>query len=114
MTDMPNPSRWQVATEDLLDHQAPAAPDENWQSLYERISQLLIDNRLEPTPTNYALAHRYFTAADAAFNQIVDRAMKGGGLNGATAAALMAQRSVELSAADLQIIVADATARLAE
>lgn len=114
MTDMPSPSRWRDATEEMLDHAAPAANADSWHSLYERISQLLVDNRLEPTPTNYALAHRYFTAADAAFNQIVDRAMKGGGLNGATAAALMAQRSVELSAADLQIIVADATARLAE
>jgi len=114
MTDMPQSSCWLDATEQLPAHTPPGSPADNWQPLYQRISQLLIDNRLEPNPTNYALAHRYFTAADAAFNQIVDRAMKGGGLNGATAAALIAQRSVELSAADLQIIVADAQARLAE
>jgi len=45
-----------------------------WRRLYDGIARVLLDNRLEPTPTNYALAHRYLTAQDRAFNGSVERA----------------------------------------
>jgi diguanylate cyclase len=90
------------------------ACEDPWRSLYDGIARVLLDNRLEPTPTNYALAHRYLTAQDRAFNGSVERAMKQGGLSAASAAAMIAERSVELSAADLQVMVADAQARLTE
>ncbi len=88
--------------------------DDTWRRLYDGIARVLLDNRLEPTPTNYALAHRYLTAQDRAFNGSVERAMQQGGLSAASAAAMIAERSVELSAADLQVMVADAQARLSE
>jgi diguanylate cyclase len=90
------------------------ACDDPWRRLYDGIARVLLDNRLEPTPTNYALAHRYLTAQDRAFNGSVERAMQDGGLSAASAAAMIAERSVELSAADLQVMVADAQARLIE
>jgi diguanylate cyclase len=85
-----------------------------WKRLYDGIARVLLDNRLEPTPTNYAMAHRYLTAQDRAFNGSVDRAIQQGGLSAASAAAMIAERSVEISAADLQVMVADAQARLTE
>jgi diguanylate cyclase len=90
------------------------ACDDPWRRLYDGIARVLLDNRLEPTPTNYALAHRYLTAQDRAFNGSVERAMQQGGLSAASAAAMIAERSVELSATDLQVMVADAQARLTE
>ena len=109
MTDLGTHRRFTEAT--IAEAEGEAS---TWAPLFERISLLLKENRLEPTPTNYALAHRYFTAADATFNLLVDKAISGGGLNGANAAAIIAQRSIELSAADLQIIVTEAQTRLAE
>jgi diguanylate cyclase len=91
-----------------------AACEDVWRGLYDGIARILLDNRLEPTPTNYALAHRYLTAQDRAFNGSIEQAMKQGGLTAASAAAMIAERSVELSAADLQVMVADAQARLTE
>jgi len=88
--------------------------NDTWRSLYDGIARVLLDNRLEPTPTNYALAHRYLTAQDRAFNGTVDRAIREGGLSAAAAAAMIAERSVEVSASDLQVMVADAQARLSE
>ncbi len=85
-----------------------------WRGLYDGIARILLDNRLEPTPTNYALAHRYLTAQDRAFNGSVERAMRTGGLCAASAAAMIAERSVEISAANLQVMAADAQARLTE
>jgi diguanylate cyclase len=90
------------------------ACDDPWRRLYDGIARVLLDNRLEPTPTNYALAHRYLTAQDRAFNGSVERAIQQGGLSAASAAAMIAERSVELSATDLQVMVADAQARLTE
>ena len=90
------------------------ACEDPWRRLYDGIARVLLDNRLEPTPTNYALAHRYLTAQDRAFNGSVERAIQDGGLSAASAAAMIAERSVELSAADLQVMVADAQARLVE
>ena len=90
------------------------AYEDPWRRLYDGIARVLLDNRLEPTPTNYALAHRYLTAQDRAFNGSVERAIKTGGLTAASAAAMIAERSVELSAADLHVMVAEARARLTE
>ena len=90
------------------------ACEDPWKRLYDGIARVLLDNRLEPTPTNYALAHRYLTAQDRAFNGSVERAMQQGGLSAASAAAMIAERSVELSAADLQVMVADAQQQLTE
>lgn len=83
-----------------------------WSTLYDDIGRVLRDNRLEPTPTNYALAHRYLTATDPSFNGAVDHAIAHGGLTAASAAALMAERNVEISAADLLTMIEDAQARL--
>ena len=86
-----------------------------WSQLYHRIGGVLSGNRLEPTPTNYAIAHRYLTAEDPGFKGAVDEAIEqGGGLTTAAASALLAERSVELSAADLQGMIADAQACLAQ
>jgi len=90
---------------DLTDH---------WRSLYDEIATLLFDNRLEPTPTNYALAYRYVSAYDSAFNGTVEQAIARGGLNAAAAAAILAERNLELSAADLQGMVEDAQRQLAD
>ncbi|HWI87027.1 MAG TPA: GGDEF domain-containing protein [Sphingomonas sp.] len=90
------------------------ACEDPWRQLYDGIARVLLDNRLEPTPTNYAMAHRYLTAHDRTFNGSIDRAIQQGGLSAASAAAMIAERSVELSASDLQIMVADAQARLTE
>jgi diguanylate cyclase len=90
------------------------ACEDPWRRLYDGIARVLLDNRLEPTPTNYAMAHRYLTAQDRAFNGSIERAMQQGGLSAASAAAMIAERSVELSASDLQVMVADAQARLTE
>jgi diguanylate cyclase len=86
--------------------------DDQWKALYDKIGDVLLSNRLEPTPTNYTLAHRYLTAEDVTFNGAVERAMAHGGLSAASAAALMAERNVELSAADLQGMIEDAQAGL--
>ncbi|PTQ11646.1 GGDEF domain-containing protein [Sphingomonas oleivorans] len=89
----------------------PAAHD--WRLLYERIGTMLFENGLEPTPANYSLAHRYQAAEDSSFNHLVDRAIEAaGGLTAVAAAAIIAQRSVELSASDLARIIADAQDRL--
>jgi diguanylate cyclase len=90
------------------------AYEDPWRRLYDGIARVLLDNRLEPTPTNYALAHRYLTAQDRAFNGSVEQAMQAGGLTAASAAAMIAERSVELSAADLHVMAAEAQARLSE
>lgn len=90
------------------------AIEDPWRRLYDGIAHVLLDNRLEPTPTNYAMAHRYLTAQDKAFNGSVERAMQSGGLSAASAAAMIAERSVELSAADLNVMAAEAQARLTE
>ena len=88
--------------------------DDRWETLYDDIHRILFENRLEPTPTNYALAHRYLTAEDEAFNGAVERALARGGLSAASAAALMVERNVELSAADLQKMIEEAQASLLE
>jgi diguanylate cyclase len=90
------------------------AYDDPWRRLYDGIARVLLDNRLEPTPTNYAMAHRYLTAQDRAFNGSVERAIQAGGLTAASAAAMIAERSVELSAADLHVMAAEAQERLTE
>jgi diguanylate cyclase len=90
------------------------AYDDPWRRLYDGIARVLLDNRLEPTPTNYAMAHRYLTAQDRAFNGSIERAMQAGGLTAASAAAMIAERSVELSAADLHVMASEAQARLTE
>ncbi|UAK23917.1 GGDEF domain-containing protein [Sphingomonas nostoxanthinifaciens] len=92
---------------------SPAQHD-RWSCLFDDIRQVLLENRLEPTPTNYGLAHHYLTADDATFNSAVDRATAHGGLSAAAAAALMAERNVELSAADLQGMAKEAQERLEE
>src|ERR1051325_6173445 len=51
------------------------ACEDPWRSLYDGIARVLLDNRLEPTPTNYALAHRYLTAQDRAFDGSVEGAV---------------------------------------
>ncbi|WP_294395212.1 GGDEF domain-containing protein [uncultured Sphingomonas sp.] len=88
--------------------------EDPWRRLYDGIARVLLDNRLEPTPTNYAMAHRYLTAHDRAYNGSIERAIKSGGLSAASAAAMIAERSVELSAADLTVMIAEAQARLTE
>jgi diguanylate cyclase len=88
--------------------------NDHWRSHYDDITRLLFDNGLEPTPTNYALAYRYVTAFDSTFNGTVEQAIAHGGLTAAAAAAILAERNLELSAADLQGMVEDAQKHLAE
>lgn len=73
-----------------------------WRNTYDEIGRLLFENTLEPTPDNYMLCHRYLTAGDGEFNSLVDRAIaQSGGLTAVAVAAIIAQRNVDLSAADL-------------
>jgi diguanylate cyclase len=73
----------------------------NWRDLYEEIGAMLFENSLEPTPENFDICHRYLTANDTELNSRVDRALKDGGLTAVSVAAIIAQRSVALSADDL-------------
>jgi diguanylate cyclase len=82
--------------------------------IYQGIARLLIDNRLDPTPAHYAMAHRYLTGQDPEFNVSPERPLRTEGLSPAASAAMVAERSVELSAADLHVIAAEAQARLVE
>lgn len=106
---------WSINPEPLT---APAMTympsDDQWRSLYDGIGKVLFENRLEPTPSHYGLAHRYLTGSDAAFNGTVERAIAHGGLSTASAAAILAERNVEISATDLQDMAEDARTRLAE
>jgi diguanylate cyclase len=81
--------------------EAGSALDE-WRRLYDSIGALLFKNRLDPTPDNYALGHRYLSGQDGEFNSLVDKAIQeSGGLTSVAVAAILAQRNVELSATDL-------------
>jgi diguanylate cyclase len=88
--------------------------NDHWRGHYDDITRLLFDNGLEPTPTNYTLAYRYVTASDATFNHTVEQAIAGGGLTAAAVAAILAERNLELSAADLQVMVDDAQKHLVQ
>jgi diguanylate cyclase len=82
---------------------------EDWRGIYDRIGQLLFDNLLEPTPENFEVCHRYLTANDSQFNNMVDRAIEqSGGLTAVAVAAIAAQRTIEISATDLSKIAEDA------
>jgi diguanylate cyclase len=82
---------------------------EDWRGTYDRIGQLLFDNLLEPTPENFEVCHRYLTANDSQFNNMVDRAIEqSGGLTAVAVAAIAAQRTIEISATDLSKIAEDA------
>ncbi len=83
-----------------------------WRQLYEEIGQLLFENSLEPTPENFDICHRYLTADDSELNSRVDRALKEGGLTAVSVAAIIAQKSVELSADDLGRMAAGAQEQL--
>lgn len=83
-----------------------------WQNLYEEIGKLLFENSLEPTPENFDICHRYLTANDGELNSQVDRALRSGGLTAVSVASIIAQRSVEISADDLNEMAAGAQAQL--
>ena len=76
---------------------------------------MLFANGLDPSPVNYALGHRYCTGDDPAFNQLIDETIElVGGLSPVAASAIVAERSVELSAVDLARLAGDAQDRLAQ
>jgi diguanylate cyclase len=82
----------------------PLAMAEEGALLYARIGVLLSEHRLEPSPDNYALCHRYVTAGDSDFNERVERAIaEHGGLTSVAVAALVAQRNAEHSASDRRL-----------
>jgi diguanylate cyclase len=85
-----------------------------WRRVYDDVARLLLDRHLEPTPANYAMAHRHVTAGAACASEQAANGRGVGGLFAASAAAFTAERSVELSAADLHGMVAEAEARLSE
>jgi diguanylate cyclase len=91
---------------------APTPGTGPWRKLYEEIGQLLFENSLEPTPENFDICHRYLTADDGELNSRVDRALKEGGLTAVSVAAIIAQRSVELSADDLSTMAESAQSQL--
>jgi diguanylate cyclase len=91
----------------------PLAMAEEGALLYARIGVLLSEHRLEPSPDNYALCHRYVTAGDSDFNERVERAIaEHGGLTSVAVAALVAQRNAEHSASDLARIADSAQSYL--
>lgn len=80
-----------------------------WRRTYDRIGDLLFENLLEPTPENYEVCHRYLAGNDSHFNGLVDRAIEqSGGLTAVAVAAIVAQRTIEISATDLSRIAEDA------
>lgn len=83
-----------------------------WRRLYDEIGKLLFDNGLEPTPQNFDVCHRYFTANDGELNSRVERALKSGGLSAVSVASIIAHRSVELSADDLGSMASGAQTQL--
>ena len=90
----------------------PVADEKPWRALYEEIGTLLFENSLEPTPQNFDICHRYLTANDSELNSQVDRALKAGGLTAVSVAAIIAQRSVEMSAEDLHDMAVGAQGQL--
>ncbi|WP_084583788.1 GGDEF domain-containing protein [Sphingomonas azotifigens] len=70
------------------------AEGEGGRALFERIGAFLADQRLAPTPTNYAFAHRLFTEADDALARAVE---------------LITERGVRLTSRDIQTLTADHT-----
>lgn len=68
------------------------AAGEEGRALFERIGAFLVDQRLAPTPTNYAFAHQLFTEADDALARAVE---------------LITERGVRLTPRDIQTLIAD-------
>ena len=92
---------------------AVAALDD-WRALYDRIGSMIFENQLEPTPENYALAHRYLAGDDGNFHNLVEQAIRqSGGLTSVAVAAIHAQRNAELSSTDLSRIADEAPRRIA-
>ena len=87
----------------------PGSPRE----LYDRIGDMLFTNGLDPSPLNFTLGHRYWSGEDPEFNSLVDETIAmSGGLSSVAAAAIVAERSVELSAVDLARLASEAQERL--
>jgi diguanylate cyclase len=61
-------------------------------ALFERIGAFLLDQRLAPTPTNYAFVHRLFTEPDDALARAVE---------------LITERGVRITPRDIQTLTAD-------
>ncbi|OAN65834.1 GGDEF domain-containing protein [Sphingomonas sp. TDK1] len=61
-------------------------------ALFERIGAFLVDQRLAPTPTNYAFVHRLFTEPDHALARAVE---------------LITERGVRITPRDIQTLTAD-------
>ncbi|UYY76540.1 GGDEF domain-containing protein [Sphingomonas sp. R1] len=68
------------------------AGKEEGRTLFERIGAFLVDQRLEPTPTNYAFVHRLFTDPDDTLARAVE---------------LITDRGVRLTPRDIQTLTAD-------
>ncbi|XHS03239.1 GGDEF domain-containing protein [Sphingomonas sp. DBB INV C78] len=82
-------------------------------TLFADIGKMLADNGLEPSPANYELIHRYFTADDAQLITAVDDAIRQyGTLTQAMAATIAAQRRTDISAVELSRMADDAQRRL--
>lgn len=87
---------------------AVAVLDE-WRALYDRIGRLIFENLLEPTPENYALAHRFLGTDDGDFQNLVEQTIRqSGGLTSVGVAAILAQRNAELSSTDMLRIADEA------
>lgn len=72
------------------------AGGEEGRALYERIGAFLIDQRLSPTPSNYAFVHRLFTEPDEALARAVE---------------LITERGVRITPRDIQMLTADQEAQ---
>lgn len=68
------------------------AEGEEGRALFERIGAFLVDQRLAPTPTNYAFAHRLFTEPDEALARAVE---------------LITERGVRITPRDIQTLTDD-------
>ncbi|MEH3107959.1 MAG: GGDEF domain-containing protein [Sphingomonas fennica] len=81
--------------------------------LYAQVGEFLFAHGLDPSPAHFALGHRYCTGEDPTFNRLIDDTISLlGGLSPVAAAAIVAERSVELSAVGLARIVTEAQERL--
>lgn len=90
----------------------PTANAAEWRKLYDDIGALLSNNALEPTPQNFEICYRYLTTNDGELNSRVERAIQGGGLTSVAIASIIAQRSVEISAEDMQLMSTGAQKQL--
>ncbi len=82
-------------------------------ALFAQVGEFLFAHGLDPSPAHFALGHRYCTGEDPTFNRLIDDTIALlGGLSPVAAAAIVAERSVELSAVGLARIVMEAQERL--